>query len=77
MALKWDESNMAVTKSDLAKAEADAGGVRLDFGAAVSRHDGDANDVKLQRRVLLDPEAATNLLKLLNNLISRRNSNLP
>ena len=74
MALKWDKSNMEVTQSDLAKAEAETGGVRVDFGAVFPREEGDVSDVKLQRRIVLDPESATNLLKLLNNLISRQNS---
>ena len=65
---------MKVTQSGLAKAEAETGGVRVDFGAVVPREEGDVSDVKLQRRIVLDPEAATNLLKLLNNLISRQNS---
>lgn len=74
MALNWDKSNMEVSRSDLAKATTVAGAVQLDFGATVRRQDEDVNDVKLQRRIVLDPEAAINLLKLLNNLISRQNS---
>ena len=74
MALTWDDSNIAVTQSDLAKAEAETGGVRIDFGAAIEQKPGGGNEVELQKRILLDPESAKNLMKLLNNLISRQNS---
>lgn len=74
MALTWDDSNIAVTQSDLAKAEAETGGVRIDFGAAIEQEPGGGNEVELQKRILLDPESAKNLMKLLNNLISRQNS---
>ena len=75
MPLTWDDSSMVVTQSDLAKAEAETGSVRIDFGLILKNRVGGASDVKLQRRVLLDPESATNLLKLLNALISRQNPN--
>ena len=75
MPLSWDDSNISVTLSDVAKAEKEERGVRLDFGAIVKHEAGGASDVKLQKRILLDPESATNLLKLLNTLISRQNPN--
>jgi hypothetical protein len=74
MALTWDDANIVVTQSDLAKAEAGAGGVRIDFGAVIEQEPGGGSDVRLQQRILLDPNSAANLLKLLNNLISRQNS---
>ena len=61
----------------IAKAEREERGVRVDFGAVIEHEAGGASDVQLQKRVLLDPESATNLLKLLNNLISRQNSKRP
>ena len=76
MAVKWDKSNIAVTKSDIAKATAVDGDVLLDFGASAERNSGDVSDVRHQCRIVLDREAAMNLLKLLNNLISRQNPDL-
>ena len=75
MALTWDDSNMSVTQSDLAKAEVETGGVRVDFGVVLKNESGNASDVRLQKRILLDPESATNLVKLLNSMISRQNPN--
>ena len=75
MAVNWEKSGMKVTQVNLAKAEAIEGGVRLDFGASVPREQGDVRDVRLLRRVLLEPEAASSLVKLLNAMISRQNSN--
>jgi hypothetical protein len=66
---------MSVTVSDVAKAEREERVVRLDFGAIIEHGAGGVSDVKLQKRVLLDPESATSLLKLLNTLISRQNPN--
>jgi hypothetical protein len=74
VALTWDDSKMVVTQSDLAKAEAGTGGVRIDFGAVIEQEPGGGNDVRLQKRILLDPESAKNLMTLLNNMISRQNS---
>ncbi len=74
MAVHWDSSGMQLTQSNLAQANAVTEGVRLDFGASLQRETGDASDVRLLRRIVLDPEAALNLLKLLNNLISRQKS---
>jgi hypothetical protein len=75
VALAWDDSNMSVTQSDLAKAEVETGGVRVDFGVVLKNESGNASDVRLQKRILLDPESATNLVKLLNSMISRQNPN--
>ena len=75
MAVNWEKSGMKVTQVNLAKAEAIEGGVRLDFGASVPREQGDVRDVRLLRRVLLEPEAASSLVKLLNAMISRQNAN--
>lgn len=75
MAFTWDDSDMSVTKCDVAKAEKEERGVRLDFGAIVKHEAGGASHVKLQKRIVLDPESATNLLKLLNTLISTQNLN--
>ena len=73
MAVNWDTSEMQITQSDLAQASAVAEGVRLDFGASIPRESGDVTDVRLLQRTLLDHEAATNLLSLLNKLISQQN----
>ena len=75
MAINWDKSGMKTTPVNLAKADAVEGGVRLDFGASISREQGDLRDVRLLRRVLLEPEAASSLAKLLNTLISKQNNN--
>ena len=75
MAVNWDKSGMKITQVNLAKAEAVAGKVRLDFGASVPREQGDARDVRLLQRILLEPEAASSLIKLLNAMISRQNAN--
>ena len=74
MAVNWDRSDMKISQVDLAKAAAVEGDVRLDFGASVPHEQGDVRDVRLLRRILLDPEAASNLAKLLNAMISRQNS---
>lgn len=76
MALSWDDSNMSTTQSQLAKAEAEDGGVRVDFGVVVPVEEGAASQVQLNRRFVLEPEAAANLLKLLNSLISEQNSTI-
>jgi hypothetical protein len=66
---------MSVTLSDVAKAEREERGVRLDFGAISEHEAGGASDVRLQKRIVLDPESATSLLKLLNTLINTQNPN--
>lgn len=73
MAINWDKSGMRTTQSNLAKAEAESGHVRLDFGISTASEAGDLREVELLRRVLLQPEAASNLVKLLNTLISKQN----
>ena len=75
MAVNWDKSGMKITQVNLAKAEAVEGKVRLDFGASEPREQGDVRGVRLLRRILLEPEAASSLVKLLNAMISRQNSN--
>jgi len=74
MAVNWDKSGMKITRVNLAKAAAVEGRVRLDFGASIDREQADLRDVRLLRRILLEPEAASSLAKLLNTLISRHNS---
>jgi hypothetical protein len=74
MAINWDTSKLTVTQSNLAKAEAVADGVRLDFGVSVARESGDIADVHLLQRILLEREAASNLLGLLNSLVSQQES---
>jgi hypothetical protein len=69
MAITWDTSEMQVSRSDLVQASAVAEGVRLDFGASMPRESGDIVDLRNLRRIVLEKEAATNLLKLLKNLI--------
>ena len=75
MAVNWDKSGMKITQVNLAKADAVEGKVRLDFGASISREQGDVRDVRLLQRILLEPEAASSLVKLLNSMISRQKSN--
>jgi len=74
MAVNWDKSGMKITRVNLAKAAAVEGRVRLDFGASIDREQADLRDVQHLRRILLEPEAASSLAKLLNTLISRHNS---
>ena len=73
MAIKWDASALEVTRCQIAKAEVEAGTVRLDFGSISRREDEAIEGVTLRRRIILDEEAATNLLKLLNSMISKLN----
>jgi hypothetical protein len=72
MAVKWDTSDLKLTESKLAKAEAVGEGVRLDFGVSVPREGGDVTEVQLLQRILLEREAASNLLALLNKLVSQQ-----
>jgi hypothetical protein len=72
MAVNWDKSGMRITPVNLAKAAAVEGRVRLDFGASIDREQGDLRDVRLLQRILLEPEAASSLAKLLNTLISKQ-----
>ena len=65
---------MKTTQANLAKADAVEEGVRLDFGASIFRETGDLRDVRLLRRILLEPEAASSLAKLLNTLIYKQNT---
>ena len=65
---------MKITRVNLAKADAVEAGVRLDFGDSIPREPGDLREVRLLRRILLEPEAASSLAKLLNTLISRQNT---
>ena len=74
MAINWDTSKLTVTQSNLAKAEAADDGVRLVVGVSASRESGDITDVRLLQRIFLEREAASNLLGLLNNLVSQQES---
>jgi hypothetical protein len=60
---------MKVTQSNLARADAAAEGVRLDFGVSVPRKSVELTDVRRLQRIYLDPHAAANLLELLNKLV--------